>query len=141
MGENLSQVPELRAGQDVILPIETPIKETGHIQILYGNLAPEGSVAKITGEQGALSFLGVSKRRLVCALDAQATREQQRRQSTPPGRQSTRAAAPRLAAWPAERKQRRDVLRVTTGALLPLPVCVPVNRQGGPQVQGRGAGV
>jgi dihydroxy-acid dehydratase len=50
MGENLAQVPELRAGQDVILPLETPIKETGHIQILYGNLAPEGSVAKITGE-------------------------------------------------------------------------------------------
>jgi dihydroxy-acid dehydratase len=53
MGENLAQVPELRAGQDVILPLEAPIKETGHIQILYGNLAPEGSVAKITGgEEG-----------------------------------------------------------------------------------------
>jgi dihydroxy-acid dehydratase len=50
MGENLAQVPELRAGQDVILPLETPIKETGHIQILYGNLAPDGSVAKITGQ-------------------------------------------------------------------------------------------
>jgi dihydroxy-acid dehydratase len=49
MGENLAQVPELRKGQDVILPLESPIKKTGHIQILYGNLAPDGSVAKITG--------------------------------------------------------------------------------------------
>lgn len=52
MAENLAQVPDLRAGQDVILPLETPIKQTGHIQILYGNLAPEGSVAKITGKEG-----------------------------------------------------------------------------------------
>lgn len=57
MGENLAQVPELKAGQDVILPIERPIKETGHLQILYGNLAPEGSVAKITGKEG-LRFKG-----------------------------------------------------------------------------------
>ena len=49
MAENLASVPDLKVGQDVILPIETPIKQTGHIQILYGNLAPEGSVAKITG--------------------------------------------------------------------------------------------
>jgi dihydroxy-acid dehydratase len=34
------------------MPIEKPIKETGHIQILYGNVAPEGSVAKITGKEG-----------------------------------------------------------------------------------------
>ncbi|GIL89381.1 hypothetical protein Vretifemale_17194 [Volvox reticuliferus] len=54
---NLAQVPELRAGQDVVLPMEKPIKETGHIQILYGNLAPEGSVAKITGKEG-LKFEG-----------------------------------------------------------------------------------
>jgi dihydroxy-acid dehydratase len=38
--------------QDVILPIEKPIKETGHLQILYGNLAEKGSVAKITGKEG-----------------------------------------------------------------------------------------
>jgi len=38
--------------QDVIRPLENPIKETGHIQILYGNLAPNGSVAKITGKEG-----------------------------------------------------------------------------------------
>jgi dihydroxy-acid dehydratase len=40
------------AKQDVILPIENPIKETGHLQILYGNLAEKGSVAKITGKEG-----------------------------------------------------------------------------------------
>ncbi|KAJ9526536.1 acetohydroxyacid dehydratase [Haematococcus lacustris] len=60
MGDNLAQVPELKAGQDVILPLETPIKETGHIQILYGNLAPEGSVAKITGKEG-LKFKGAAR--------------------------------------------------------------------------------
>ena len=38
--------------QKLISPIEEPIKETGHIQILYGNVAPEGSVAKITGKEG-----------------------------------------------------------------------------------------
>jgi len=57
MAENLASVPELKAGQDVILPIESPIKPSGHIQILYGNLAPEGSVAKITGKEG-LKFAG-----------------------------------------------------------------------------------
>mmetsp|Transcript_9882 Transcript_9882/g.26829 ORF Transcript_9882/g.26829 Transcript_9882/m.26829 type:complete len:245 (+) Transcript_9882:64-798(+) len=57
LGQNLDEVPELKAGQDVILPVETPIKATGHIQILYGNLAPEGSVAKITGKEG-LVFSG-----------------------------------------------------------------------------------
>lgn len=57
MGENLAAVPELKAGQDVVLPLDKPIKESGHIQILYGNLAPEGSVAKITGKEG-LTFSG-----------------------------------------------------------------------------------
>jgi dihydroxy-acid dehydratase len=38
--------------QDIILPVEKPIKKTGHIQILYGNLAEKGSVAKITGKEG-----------------------------------------------------------------------------------------
>src|SRR6056297_3156735 len=44
MAENLKDLPSLSAGQDVILPVETPIKSTGHLQILYGNLAPGGSV-------------------------------------------------------------------------------------------------
>jgi dihydroxy-acid dehydratase len=60
IAENLKDVPNLKAGQDVILPIEKPIKETGHIQILRGNLAPGGSVAKITGKEG-LSFKGPAR--------------------------------------------------------------------------------
>eukprot|EP00892_Ulva_mutabilis_P001987 jgi/Ulvmu1/1178/UM108_0006.1 len=57
LATNLEQCPGLMDGQDVILPIETPVKETGHLQCLYGNLAPEGSVAKITGKEG-LTFTG-----------------------------------------------------------------------------------
>lgn len=52
VAENLAQVPDLNAEQDVILQLRSPLKETGHIQILYGNLAPEGSVAKISGKEG-----------------------------------------------------------------------------------------
>ena len=47
--QNLADMRPLSEGQDVIRPLEQPIKPTGHIQILYGNLAPEGAVAKITG--------------------------------------------------------------------------------------------
>lgn len=57
LATNLEQCPGLMEGQDVILPVETPVKATGHLQILYGNLAPEGSVAKITGKEG-LQFSG-----------------------------------------------------------------------------------
>jgi len=60
IAENLAEVPALTEGQDVILPLETPIKESGHIQILKGNLAPLGSVAKITGKEG-LTFTGPAK--------------------------------------------------------------------------------
>lgn len=52
VAENLESVPSLIKDQKVIYPIETPLKSSGHIQILYGNLAPEGSVAKITGKEG-----------------------------------------------------------------------------------------
>ncbi len=52
MAENLAVVEGLRDGQRIIRPIESPIKATGHIQILRGNLAPEGAVAKITGKEG-----------------------------------------------------------------------------------------
>jgi len=55
--ENLKDMPDLRPGQTVILPFETPIKATGHIRILKGNLAPDGAVAKITGKEG-LTFSG-----------------------------------------------------------------------------------
>ena len=53
IAENLNNVPTIDFDkQDVIYPIEKPIKKTGHIQILYGNLAEKGSVAKITGKEG-----------------------------------------------------------------------------------------
>jgi dihydroxy-acid dehydratase len=60
VAENLADVPELTPGQDVFMPLEMPIKETGHIQILKGNLAPGGSVAKITGKEG-LKFSGPAR--------------------------------------------------------------------------------
>jgi dihydroxy-acid dehydratase len=60
MAENLASCPDLSEGQEVIMPIEKPIKETGHLQTLYGNIAPEGSVAKITGKEG-LYFKGFAK--------------------------------------------------------------------------------
>jgi len=52
LAENLADLPGLSPGQDVIHPIERPIKPTGHIRILRGNLAPDGAVAKITGKEG-----------------------------------------------------------------------------------------
>jgi dihydroxy-acid dehydratase len=60
IAENLADLPSLSPEQKVILPLENPIKATGHIQILKGNLAPEGSVAKITGKEG-LNFTGPAK--------------------------------------------------------------------------------
>jgi dihydroxy-acid dehydratase len=52
VGENLEGVPDLKKGQKIIFPVSKPIKTSGHIQILYGNLATEGAVAKITGKEG-----------------------------------------------------------------------------------------
>lgn len=60
MKENLASVPELSSSQKVIQPLSNPIKPSGHIQILKGNLAPQGSVAKITGKEG-LHFKGPAK--------------------------------------------------------------------------------
>ncbi len=60
VAENLAGLPGLKAGQDVFLPIEKPIKPSGHIQILKGNLAPGGAVAKITGKEG-LVFKGPAR--------------------------------------------------------------------------------
>ena len=60
LAENLKDVPTLEAGQDMIYPVNQPIKESGHIRILKGNLAPEGSVAKITGKEG-LQFKGPAR--------------------------------------------------------------------------------
>ena len=60
LAENLRDLPGLKAGQDVVHTLEKPIKKTGHIQILRGNLAPLGAVAKITGKEGQ-SFRGPAK--------------------------------------------------------------------------------
>lgn len=60
LAENLQDVPDLQEGQDVIRTLDKPIKQTGHIRILYGNLAEGGSVAKITGKEG-LHFTGKAK--------------------------------------------------------------------------------
>ena len=54
LAENLADVPGLSEGQTIIRPLAEPIKPTGHIRILKGNLAPGGSVAKITGKEGLL---------------------------------------------------------------------------------------
>ncbi len=60
VAENLLNVADLTKGQDIIKPLERPIKASGHLRMLYGNLAEEGSVAKITGKEG-LSFTGKAK--------------------------------------------------------------------------------
>ncbi|UCC52831.1 MAG: dihydroxy-acid dehydratase, partial [Anaerolineaceae bacterium] len=52
VAENLAGAPGLMEGQTIVRPLDNPIKETGHLQILRGNLAPEGAVAKITGKEG-----------------------------------------------------------------------------------------
>ncbi|MET2983809.1 dihydroxy-acid dehydratase [Aureibaculum conchae] len=60
LAENLLDVPDLAENQDVVKPLENPIKATGHLRIMFGNLAKEGSVAKITGKEG-LRFQGTAR--------------------------------------------------------------------------------
>jgi len=60
LAENVEELPGLFEEQNIIYPVSKPIKKTGHLQILYGNLAPEGSVAKITGKEGT-KFTGPAK--------------------------------------------------------------------------------
>jgi dihydroxy-acid dehydratase len=60
MAENVESLPGLKEGQKIVQPVSNPIKKTGHIQILFGNLATEGSVAKITGKEG-LVFTGPAR--------------------------------------------------------------------------------
>ena len=57
ISENLSDIKSLNNDQEIINPLSNPIKSSGHIRILYGNIASEGSVAKITGKEG-LIFTG-----------------------------------------------------------------------------------
>ena len=58
--ENLEEVPPYPDGQKIILPLSKPVKDSSHLRILYGNLAPEGAVAKITGKEGTV-FTGNAK--------------------------------------------------------------------------------
>lgn len=60
LAENLEQVEELKPGQDIIRTVDNPLKPNGHIQILFGNLAEEGAVAKITGKEGE-KFTGTAR--------------------------------------------------------------------------------
>ncbi len=60
IAENLAELPGLTPGQKIIVPIKEPIQAKGHLKILKGNLAPEGSVAKITGKEGEY-FQGPAK--------------------------------------------------------------------------------
>lgn len=65
IAENLAPLPGLKPGQKIVRPIESPLKATGHLQILRGNLSPDGSVAKITGKEG-LRFQGPA-----CVFDSE----------------------------------------------------------------------
>lgn len=60
IAENLLDVSPLLSDQDIIRPLNNPLKATGHLQILYGNLAEEGAVAKITGKEGE-KFTGTAR--------------------------------------------------------------------------------
>ncbi len=60
IAENLKDLPGLAPGQPIVRTVSNPIKQSGHIQILRGNLAPEGAVAKITGKEG-LRFSGPAR--------------------------------------------------------------------------------
>ena len=74
LAENVANLPALAQDQEIIRPLSNPIKATGHIQILRGNLAPDGAVAKITGKEGSV-FKGTanvfdSEEAMVAALEA-----------------------------------------------------------------------
>jgi dihydroxy-acid dehydratase len=60
LAQNIADLPGLAKDQPIVHTVEKPIKPTGHIQILYGNLAPQGAVAKITGKEG-LKFTGPAR--------------------------------------------------------------------------------
>ena len=54
LAENLEDINPYNSSQSIIKSLEDPIKESSHLRILYGNLAPEGAVAKITGQEGTI---------------------------------------------------------------------------------------
>jgi dihydroxy-acid dehydratase len=80
VAENLAELPGLAEGQEVVRPVSRPIKATGHLQILRGNLAPEGAVAKITGKEGE-RFSGPAR----CFAREEAALEALERQAVRPG--------------------------------------------------------
>jgi len=74
LAENLENVADLSQDQEIIRPLDNPVKTTGHLQIMRGNLAPEGAVAKITGKEGTI-FSGKanvfdSEEEMLAALEA-----------------------------------------------------------------------
>jgi len=80
IAENLSDLPSLKHGQTVVHDVNRPLKKTGHLHILRGNVAPQGAVAKITGKEG-LRFSGP-----VRAFDSEeATLAALERKEIPPG--------------------------------------------------------
>jgi len=60
LAEDLAAVADYPADQDIIRPLDNPVKKDSHLVVLYGNLAPEGAVAKITGKEG-VSFTGTAR--------------------------------------------------------------------------------
>ncbi len=60
LADNLAEAPDYPAGQQIIKPLDNPIKKDSHLVILRGNLAPDGAVAKITGKEG-LTFTGTAR--------------------------------------------------------------------------------
>jgi dihydroxy-acid dehydratase len=86
--ENLDPLPALTPNQDIIMPLEQPLKKSGHIQILYGNLASEGAVAKITGQylsSTALyktAYLSLQERKVKRSVEWQPCTTQKRRCSS-----------------------------------------------------------
>jgi dihydroxy-acid dehydratase len=73
LAENLKPLPGLKSGQKIVHPLDKPLKSTGHIRIMRGNLCPDGAVAKITGKEG-LVFTGTancfdSEEDMLAALD------------------------------------------------------------------------
>ena len=60
MAQNLAKSKPYRKGQKIVRPLSRPIKKSSHLVVMYGNLAPEGGVAKITGKEG-MNFTGTAK--------------------------------------------------------------------------------
>ncbi len=60
IAENIDEAAGFKAGQKIIFPVSTPLKESGHLRILFGNLSENGCVAKITGKEGEF-FEGTAK--------------------------------------------------------------------------------